>query len=103
MRGGICRGIRLGWKGVNVYAYADSDPISKIDSDAYNPATLLRIYLKHAAKCDLIHRSYKELEANCRKCSSECDPNETAANCACWAGVAQLRKTTLDRNVTMYY
>ena len=93
----------MGWKGVNVYAYADSDPISKIDSDAYNPATLLRIYLKHAAKCDLIHRSYKELEANCRKCSSECDPNETAANCACWAGVAQLRKTTLDRNVTMYY
>ena len=81
--------------GVNVYAYADSDPISKIDSDAYNPATLLRIYLKHAAKCDLIHRSYKELEANCRKCSSECDPNETAANCACWAGVAQLRKNYL--------
>lgn len=34
-----------------------SDSISKIDSNAYNPAAFLEIYLDPAAKCDFIHGS----------------------------------------------
>ena len=33
------------------------DPISKIESDTYNPAAFLEIYLDPAAKCDFIHGS----------------------------------------------
>ncbi|MEJ8296770.1 RHS repeat-associated core domain-containing protein [Delftia tsuruhatensis] len=81
--------------GLNAFGYAEVNPISKFDPDAKNPWALLWIYLQLVVRCEIIHEGYKALEKNCRRCTSECDPNDTSANCACWAGVVQGRKMYL--------
>ncbi|MFA9287827.1 RHS repeat-associated core domain-containing protein, partial [Comamonas sp. SY3] len=81
--------------GLNTFNYADANPISKFDADAKNPWVLLWIYLRLVARCEIIYNGYKALEPNCRRCSGECNPTDASANCACWSGVAQGRKSYL--------
>ena len=83
--------------GLNIFAYADANPVIKGDPNGRHPVVvILIIYGKLVLRCELIHQSYKHLESNvCRRCGGDCDPTEAAANCACWASVVQLRKNYL--------
>jgi RHS repeat-associated protein len=80
----------------NLFGYANLNPMIYGDCNANNPLLIIRVWLILIARCELINQSYKNLELTCKSCANQnCTPEDAAANCACWAGVVQMRRKYL--------
>jgi RHS repeat-associated protein len=92
--------------GLNTYSYVEAAPLTSIDPSGLALVVLPaagRVIIHQVARCTAMYAAYKGAEKNCRQCKQDCGFEDSAAGCACWALVVQLRKNYLRFKCDYFY
>jgi len=93
--------------GISTYSYVEAAPLTSFDPSGLAPVVVLpvaaRAVAHQVARCTAMYAAYKGAEKNCRQCKQDCSFEDSAAGCACWALVVQLRKNYIRFKCDYFY